>query len=114
MRRGTNEREEGTMSRRFITAALSIMCLTIMSLLAPAQQRVYQPPSPSTRPAILRLETRANLFRHSVEAWNQENATTTYGSSANTTVLARDFNDRVRQLRDRFDRRQATSSDVQG
>jgi len=110
----TNEREEGTMSRRFITAALSIMCLTMMSLLAQAQQRVYQRPSPSTRPAILRLETRANLFRNSVEAWNQENATTTYGSSENINVLARDFNDSVRRLRDRFDRRQATSSDVQG
>src|SRR5258706_13279538 len=109
----TNEREEGTMSRRFITAALSIMCLTMMSLLAQAQQRVYQRPSPSTRPAILRLETRANLFRNSVEAWKQENGNTTFGRSAKINVLARDFNDRGRQLPGRFDRRPATSSDVQ-
>ncbi len=100
------------MSKRFITAALSIACLTMISLLAQAQQRIYQGPNQSTRQAILRLENRANLFRNSVQAWSQENASETYGSE-DLNVLARDFNNGVRRLRDRFDRRQATSSDVQ-
>ncbi len=101
------------MSRRFFAAALSIMCLTMISLLAQAQQRVYQGPSQSTLQAILRLENRANLFRNSVQAWSQENATGTYGNSEDINVLVRDLNNSVRRLRDRFDRRQATSSDVQ-
>jgi len=101
------------MSRRFFTAALSILCLTMMSLLVQAQQRVYRGPNQSARQAILRLENRANLFRNSVQAWSQENASATYGSNEDINGLVRDFNDNVRRLRDRFDRRQATSSDVQ-
>lgn len=101
------------MRRRFFTAALSVMCLTMMSLLVQAQQRVYRGTNQSARQAILRLENRANLFRNSVQAWSQQNAGTTYGSSEDINVMVRDFNDNVRRLRDRFDRRQATSSDVQ-
>src|SRR6266478_8666955 len=106
VRGNANERRKETMSRRFFAAASSIMCLTMISLLAQAQQRVYQGPSQSTRQAILRLENRANLFRNSVQAWSQENASETYGSE-DLNVLARDFNNGVRRLRDRFDRRQA-------
>ncbi|HXI61956.1 MAG TPA: hypothetical protein VNF70_04570, partial [Pyrinomonadaceae bacterium] len=100
------------MSRRFITAALSIMCLTMISLLAQAQRRVYQAPNQVTRQTILRLENRANFFRNSIPAASQGTASETYGSE-DLNVLARDFNNSVRRLRDRFDRRQATSSDVQ-
>lgn len=100
------------MSKRFITAPLSIVCLTMISLLVQAQQRVYQGSSQSTRQAILRLENRANLFRNGVQAWSEANASETYGSE-DLNVLARDFNNSMRRLRDRFDRRQATSSDAQ-
>jgi YmgG-like glycine-zipper protein len=101
------------MSGRFITAALSIISLTMIGMLAQAQQTVYQGPSQSTRQAILRLENRANLFRNSVQAWSQANASQTYGSGEDINVLVGDFNNNLRRLRDRFDRRQATSSDVQ-
>ncbi len=101
------------MSRRYFTASLSILCLTMMSLLGQAQQRVYRSANQSTRQAILRIENRANLLRNSVQVWSQRNSSPTYGSSEDINVLVRDFNDSVRRLRDRFDRRQATSADVQ-
>src|SRR5258708_33407953 len=87
----TKEREEGTMSRRFITAALSITCLTMMSLLAQPQQRVYQRPSPSTRPAILRLDSPANLFCNRVEACNPEKPTTNSVSRRNIELVCARF-----------------------
>src|ERR1700716_2176716 len=101
------------MSRRYFTASLSILCLTMMGLLGQAQQRVYRGTNQSTRQAILRIENRANLLRNSVQVWSQRNSSPTYGSSEDINVLVRDFNDSARRLRDRFDRRQATSSDVQ-
>jgi hypothetical protein len=101
------------MSRRVFTAALSIMCLTMMSLLGQAQQRVYRGPNQSAHQAILRIENRANLLRNSVQVWSQRNSSPTYGSGQDINVLVRDFNGSVRRLRDRFDRRQATSADIQ-
>jgi hypothetical protein len=106
------------MSRLFFKAAVSILCLmTMAGMLVQAQRRVNrgtsQSTNQSTRQAILRLENRANIFRNSVQAWNQQNAGVNYGNSADVDVLVRDFNESVRRLRDRFDRRQATSSDVQ-
>src|SRR5258706_14872924 len=111
MRREPTERRKETMRKRLIAAASSIVCLTMLSLGAEAQQRVYQGPSQSTRQAILRLENRANLFRNGVQAWSQANASETY-SSEDLNMLARDFNNGVRRLRDWFDLRQATSSHV--
>jgi hypothetical protein len=101
------------MNRRLFTTALSIACLIMMSLLVQAQRRVVRGPNASTRQAILRLENRANLFRNSAETWSRQNATPTYGHNEDITALSRDFNDSVHRLRDRFDRRQAVSSDVQ-
>src|SRR5258708_12300149 len=102
------------MTRSIFRAGISILCLTTMGLLVQAQQRVYRGTNQSARQAILRLENRANLFRNSVQAWSQENASATYESGDDINVLVGNFNDSVRRLRDRFDRRQATSYDVQG
>ncbi|HEY6226006.1 MAG TPA: hypothetical protein VI282_02680, partial [Verrucomicrobiae bacterium] len=75
-------------------------------------QRPYRGTFQSVRRVVLRLENRANMFRNSFEDWHSE-ATNTAGSSENMNVTVRDFNDSVRRLRDRFDRRQATSFEVQ-
>src|SRR5207237_2161726 len=107
------------MMRRFITAPLSILFVIILGLLAQAQQRPYRGTYQSVRQTILRLETRANLFRNSIEAWSQSD-TAAYATSENVNatnedvnVIARDFADSVRSLRDRFDARQLTSYEVQ-
>ena len=101
------------MTRRFITAPLSIVCLMIAAMVAQAQQpRPYRGTYASVRQTILRLENRANLFRNSIEDWSR-GSTTAYGTNDSIAVTARDFNDSVRRLRDSFDRRRATRSDVQ-
>jgi len=81
-------------------------------LLVQAQQRTYRGSFQSVRQVILRLENRANLFRNSVDNWRigtRGAASTT--SDINLTVT--DFNTSVRRLRDSFDRRRATSIQVQ-
>src|SRR5437016_9992091 len=107
------------MTRRFMRAPLSILCVIMLGLLAQAQQRPYRGTYQSVRQTILRLETRANLFRNSIEAWSQSD-TAAYATSENVNatnedvnVIARDFADSVRSLRDRFDARQLTSYEVQ-
>jgi hypothetical protein len=99
------------MRRRFMTAPLAIVCLLAAGLLAQAQQRVYRGTYQSVRQVIIRLETRANLFRNGIDNWSRSAAS--YGTSENITVTTRDFNDSVRRLRDSFDRRQATAGEVQ-
>src|SRR5919109_1517636 len=101
------------MTKRLITIALSIACLMMAALCAQAQQqRPYRGTYTSVRQTILRLENRANLFRNAIEDWSAQ-ANPTYTSTEDINFTTRDFNDTVRRLRDRFDRRQATSSDVQ-
>ncbi|HEY6226071.1 MAG TPA: YMGG-like glycine zipper-containing protein [Verrucomicrobiae bacterium] len=75
-------------------------------------QRPYRGTFQSVRRVVLRLENRANIFRNSFEDWHSR-ATITAGNNENMNVTVRDFNDSVRRLRDRFDRRQATSFEVQ-
>ena len=101
------------MRRRFIKAALSIACLLVMALLAQAQQqRPYRGTYQSVRATILRLENRANLFRNSVQAWSTRSGAA-YAPTEDINVTVGDFNESVRRLRDRFDRRQATTFEVQ-
>ncbi|HEU5238811.1 MAG TPA: hypothetical protein VFU37_16890, partial [Pyrinomonadaceae bacterium] len=100
------------MFRRVITAPLTIVCVLILGLMAQAQQRAYRGTYQSVRQVILRLENRANLFRNSMQDWTSR-STSAYSSTENINQTVRDFNDSVRRLRDRFDRRQATTYEVQ-
>src|SRR5882672_5902487 len=107
------EGEGRTIMRRFWTAPGSIACLLLCVVMVQAQpQRAYRGSYQSVRQIILRLENRANLFRNSVDNWSQS-SNATYGSNGELNTTVRDFNDSVRRLRDNFDRRQATRSDVQ-
>src|ERR1041384_120257 len=101
------------MTRRLITTPLSIVCLMIAGLFAQAQQqRPYRGTYSSVRQTILRLENRANLFRNNMENWTRQSSVT-YGANEDINVPVREFNEGVRRLRDRFDRRQATTYEVQ-
>jgi len=96
-----------------MTAPLAIVCLLGAGLLAQAQQqRVYRGTYQSVRQVIVRLENRANLFRNGIDNWSRS-AGASYGANENINVTTRDFNDSVRRLRDSFDRRQATTGEVQ-
>jgi len=92
--------------------ALTTVCLLASGLLVQAQQRVYRGTYQSVRQVILRLENRANLFRNSMDDWSR-GSTDVFNSNDEVMGPVRDFNDSVRHLRDSFDRRQATSFEVQ-
>src|SRR5258708_36728319 len=77
VRGNANERRKETMSRRFITTALSIMSLTMISLFAQAQQRIYQGPSQSTQQAILRLQNTSKYLPQNSQPFVQQNPTHT-------------------------------------
>ena len=101
------------MRKRFVTGALSIVCLVLLSLSAQAQRRVSRGTNQSVRQVVLRIENRTSLFRNSVRIWSERNSAQTYGGNEDINLFVRDFDDSVRTLRDRLDRRQATSSDAQ-
>src|SRR5437763_4098834 len=107
------------MTRRFMRAPLSILCVIILGLLAQAQQRPYRGTYQSVRQTILRLETRANLFRNSIEAWSQSDTAANVTSEnvnakdEDVNLMGRDFADSAHSLRNRFTARQSTTSDVQ-
>jgi hypothetical protein len=101
------------MRKRLFKGALPIACLILVSVSAHAQRRVSGGTNQSVRQLILRIENRANLFRNSVQAWSNRNYSQANSGSEDINLLVRDFNDNVRLVRERFDRRQATSADVQ-
>src|SRR2546423_13701777 len=107
------EGEEIIMSRHLWTAPLSLAALVLCAVMAQAQpQRAYRGSYQSVPQTILRLENRANLFRNGVND-RSESSNANYDSNGEFNAIARGFNDSVRRLRDNFDRRRATSSDVQ-
>src|SRR6266446_6131182 len=100
------------MTRRFMRAPLSIVCVIVLGLLAQAQQRPYRGTYQSVRQTILRLETQTNLFRDSIEAWSQSD-TAAFPTSEDVNLMTRDFGESVVSLHQRFDARQLTSYEVQ-
>ena len=100
------------MTRRFMTTLFAVVCLLPAGLMAQAQTATYRGSYQSVRQVILRLENRANVFRNSVDTWSRR-GNANYGVNENITVTATDFNSSVRRLRDSFDRRRATTFEVQ-
>ena len=103
------------MRRRLISTALPITCLFLIAVMAQAQTRAYRGTYQSVRRLIMRIENRSTIFTNNIQDWANRNAKSTYSPSAgeDIDVFARDFDESVRRLSDRFDARQATSADVQ-
>ena len=103
------------MRKRLIATALSVTCLLLIPFAAQAQTRTYRGTFQSVRRLIVRIENRSTIFRHSVQNLASRNPNENYPAAAGEDIdsFARDFDDSVRRLRDRFDARQSTTSDVQ-
>ena len=103
------------MRRRLISTTLSMTCLFLIAVTAQAQTRVYRGTYQSVRRLIMRIENRSTVFTNSMQDWASRNSTAAYSPAAgeNIDVFARDFDESVRRMSDRFDARQATSADVQ-
>jgi hypothetical protein len=63
----------------------------------------------------VRIENRSASFQTSLQNWAVRNSSQVYapGAGQDIDIFVRDFDESVRTLRDRFEARQATSSDVQ-
>lgn len=103
------------MRRRLISTTLSMTCLFLIAVMAQAQTRVYRGTYQSVRRLILRIENRSTIFTNSVQDWTSRNPGDSYSTAAGEDIdlFVRDFDESVRQLRDRFDTRQSTAADVQ-
>ncbi|HZI50038.1 MAG TPA: hypothetical protein VFD75_19725 [Pyrinomonadaceae bacterium] len=103
------------MRRRLISTALPITCLFLIAVMAQAQTRAYRGTYQSVRRLIMRIENRSTIFTNNIQDWANRNAKSTYSPAAgeDIDVFARDFDESVRRLSDRFAARQATSADVQ-
>lgn len=103
------------MRRRLIATALSVTCLLLIPIAAQAQTRTYRGTFQTVRRLIVRIENRSATFSNSLQNWATRNPNATYSQAAgeDINIFVRDFDDSVRRLRDRFDARQTTASDVQ-
>jgi len=103
------------MRRRLIATALSMTCLLLISMAAQAQTRTYRGTFQTVRRLIVRIENRSANFSNSLQNWASRNPNAVYSPAAGEDInlFVRDFDESVRRLRDRFDARQATASDVQ-
>ena len=103
------------MRRRLIATALSVTCLLLIPFAAEAQTKTYRGTFQTVRRLIVRIENRSANFSNSLQNWASRNPNATYSPAAgeDINVFVSDFDGSVRRLRDRFDARQATDSDVQ-
>jgi hypothetical protein len=110
-----SKEEEVEMRSRLISIALSITCLFLIAAMAQAQTRVYRGTNQTVRRLIVRIENRSTVFTNSIQDWARGNSNATYSPAAgeDIDVFARDFDESVQRLRERFDARQSTSADAQ-
>lgn len=110
-----DKEEDLRMRRRLIATAISLTCLLMFQLAAQAQTTTYRGTFQNVRRLIERIENRSATFQHSLRNWASRNPNQVYAPVAGEDIdlYARDLNESVRTLRDRFQSRQATSSDVQ-
>ena len=103
------------MRRGLISIALSMTCLLLIAAVTQAQTRVYRGTNQSVRRLIMRIENRSTIFTNSIQDRASRNSDNAYSPAGgeNIELFARDFDESVRHLRDRFDARQATSTDAQ-
>lgn len=85
-------------------------------LLAPpqvkSQQRLYRGTTQSVRQLIHRIEDHTDLYRNSVDAALAQNALEA-SEEDNINLRIGDFDDSVKRLHERFDRRESTRTDAQ-
>ncbi|MDX6613222.1 MAG: hypothetical protein QOD75_2408 [Blastocatellia bacterium] len=76
-------------------------------------QRTYQGTFQSVRQLIIRIDNRANRFRAALDGGLNSSTLNNTRAEDNINSSVTQFDDSVRRLRDRFDRRQSSAADVQ-
>lgn len=99
---------------RALRGFMSVFMVGILSAgLTVAQQKSYRGTYQSVLQLIHRIEDRTDLFRNSLEAALEQNAPGVTNAEDDVNLLARNFDNAVTRLRERFQRRQSTSVDAQ-
>jgi YmgG-like glycine-zipper protein len=96
-----------------IKRIVPVLILLVLGAGAEAQaQRTYQGTFQSVRQLILRIENRTNRFRADLDS-GLNTGSINSRSENNINSFVSEFDDAVRRLHERFDRRQSTAADVQ-
>jgi hypothetical protein len=99
--------------KQSISVAL-VIALAGISMIAQAQyQRPYRTDDRTVQQLIRRIETRANNFRTSLDRSLDRSSIDNTRREDNINLLVTDFEQATNRLRDRFNSRQSTASDVQ-
>jgi hypothetical protein len=103
------EEEKMIAIKKSFVMLLAVVVLSAGASLTQAQRETYRGNSRALRQLILRIETRTDAFRNSLNAQTRIN--TVRGETLDS--LAEDLNTAVVQLHQRLDRRTATAGDAQ-
>ena len=99
------------MVRKTLVAFLAVVVLSTGATLTQAQRQTYRGTFRSVRQLILRIENRTDLFRNSLAQYQSRVSGTVGDADLGNSV--QELERAVTQLRERFDRREATTADVQ-
>jgi hypothetical protein len=96
--------------RKTLVAFLTVVVLSAGAAVTQAQRQTYRGTTSSVRQLILRIKNGTDVFQNNLNA----NQGRVYGANGQNLITSADDLDRaVVQLQQRFDRRQATTADVQ-
>lgn len=99
---------------RRIARILPVFLLLVLGTTAiDAQTQPYRGTLRSVRQLIHRIENRSVVFQNNLNSSLARNPLDQSRAEDNITNFARDFNNAVQELHDRFDSRQSTAADVQ-
>jgi len=91
-----------------------VMLVVLGALSVEAQtQRTYQGTFQSVRQVIIRIENRTNRFRTDLDRGLNSSTLNNSRADDNINSFVSQFDEAVRRLHERFDRRQSTATDVQ-
>lgn len=96
-------------ARKSLVVLVALAFLSAGATLAQAQTQTYRGSYRTVRQLILRIDTQTDIFRNSLNAANQSDVY----AGTDVYTQAQDFSTAVDRLRNRFERRIATTSDVQ-
>ncbi len=103
------EEKKMILLRKALATSIAVVFLTAGASLIQAQQQTYRGTFRSVSQLIHRIENRTNLFRDNLSPQTQR----VINGERNLEGLANDLQLAVSQLRERFDNRQATTTDVE-
>ncbi|HEX8845519.1 MAG TPA: YMGG-like glycine zipper-containing protein [Pyrinomonadaceae bacterium] len=99
--------------KQIFSLALVFAFAALSMTVAQAQRRPYRATDQQVRQLISRIESRTDIFRGSLDSALNRSRVDSTRTEDDINQFVRDFENATDQLRDRFNRRQSVSADVQ-